>query len=588
MPARLRLMLALIYLGLGLLGVRLFQLQVLEHARYVTLSRGNYLKTETIPAPRGRILDRRGVVLADNRLAYDLVYAGGPVRFLPRILDLLNLKALPEPKDGPVVVAANLPEALVPTLAELVAGQKNLWIQERVERYYPHPIAGPVIGYVQRASKADLERGYQPDDLVGKAGLEAALEDRLRGRRGLKLVERDVRGAVLRERILVPPVPGEDVRLTLDYRLQKAAEAALSAALADVNAGREKLGLPRETVLKGAAVAVDPETGAVLAMATAPSFDPNVFVRRPVEAERIRTIIQNPAKPLLNRAVQAYTPGSTFKPISASALLESGLVPPKKVYRCTPSIVYGGQVRRNWSSRDLGPMTVEEALAWSCNTWFYQAVIDAGPLRALAAIGRRAHAFGLGEATGLLLREKTGLVPSEAWKRKVYGEPWYPGETLSVAIGQGPVLVTPAQLARAYAGLYTGRLPELHLVERRTKVQKIPGRFFTVLRRGLRKTVTEGTARSRMEGFPVPTAGKTGTAETPGKRAGYEHAWYAGFGPWPPDGKHRPLVAVAFVENGGEGGRAALPVVKRIMAAFWGITEADARPGNPKGPRRSP
>ncbi len=581
-------MLILVYLGLGLLGARLFQLQALEHDRYVTLSRGNYLKTETIPAPRGRILDRNGVVLADNRVAYDLVYTGGEVRFLERILDLLDLDALPEPEDGPVVVAANLPEALVPTLAELTAGQENLRIVERVERFYPHPIAGSVIGYVQRASKEDLARGYEPDDLVGKAGLEAALEERLRGRRGLKLVERDVRGAVLREEVLVPPQPGEDVRLTLDYRLQKATEEALEAALADVNAGRKKLGLPPEGVVRGAAVAVDPETGAVLAMASAPSFDPNVFVRRPVEAERIKAIIQNPAKPLLNRAVQAYTPGSTFKPITASALLESGLVPPGKVYRCTPAILYGGQVRRNWSPRDLGPMTVEDALAWSCNTWFYQAVIDAGPLRALSAIEKRARAFGLGQATGLEIREKTGLVPSEAWKKKTYGEPWYPGETLSVAIGQGPVLVTPTQLARAYAGLFTGRLPTLHLVARSPEASPIPGHYFGVLRRGLRKTVTEGTARFRLRDFPVPTAGKTGTAETPGKRAGFEHAWYAGFGPWPKDGRHAPLVAVAFIENGGEGSRAALPVVKRVMAAFWGITEADARPGNPQSAGASP
>ncbi len=583
MPDRLRLMLILVYLGLGLLGLRLFELQVLEHDRYVTLSQGNYLKTETIPAPRGRILDKNGVVLADNRVAYDLVYTGGEVRFLRRILDLLDLEALPEPEDGPVVVAANLPEELVPTLAELTAGQENLRIVARIERYYPHPIAGPVIGYVQRASKADVRRGYAPDDLVGKAGLEAALEDRLRGRRGLKLVERDVKGAILREEVLVPPVPGEDVRLTLDYRFQKATERALEAALEDVNAGRKKLGLPPEEVVRGAAVAVDPKTGDVLAMASAPSFDPNVFVRRPVEAEKIKKIIQNPAKPLLNRAVQAYTPGSTFKPITASALLEAGLVSPRKVYRCLPAIVYGGQVRRNWSVRDLGPMTVEEALAWSCNTWFYQAVIDAGPLRALAAIEKRAHAFGLGEPTGLLLREKTGLIPNQEWKKRVYGEPWYPGETLSVAIGQGPILITPAQLARAYAGIFLGKLPALHLVARTPEVAPVPGRYFGPLRRGLRKTVTEGTARSRFEGFPVPTAGKTGTAETPGKRAGFEHAWYAGYGPWPKDGEHPPLVAVAFIENGGEGGRAALPVVKRMMAAFWGITEADAGTGDSQG-----
>ncbi|HFB38987.1 MAG TPA: penicillin-binding protein, partial [Oceanithermus sp.] len=170
MPARLRLLLVLVYLGLGLLGARLFELQVLEHDRYVTLSRGNYLKTETIPAPRGRILDRRGVVLADNRLAYDLVYRGGSVRFLDRMLDLLGLEALPEVKE-PTVVYPNLPPDLVPTLEELTAGQENLKIRVRVERTYPNPIAGPVIGYVQGPSKADLKKGYEPGDLVGKAGL---------------------------------------------------------------------------------------------------------------------------------------------------------------------------------------------------------------------------------------------------------------------------------------------------------------------------------------------------------------------------------------------------------------------------------
>ena len=582
-------MLVVVYLGLALLFLRLFELQVLKHDRYATLSRGNYLKTETIPAPRGRILDANGLVLADNRVAYDLVYTGGEVTYKERILDLLDLDEFPEPEDGePVVVAANIPEELVPTLAELVAGEKSLEIKERIERYYPNPISGPVIGYVQRASKEDLKRGYYPDDLVGKAGLEAGLEERLRGRRGLKLVERDVRGAIIREVVLVPPVPGEDVRLTLDYELQKATEAALAAALADLNAARRRLGLPGEKVLRGAALAVDPRTGAVLAMASSPSFDPNVFVRRPVEAEKIKEIIQNPARPLLNRAVEAYIPGSTFKPISASGLLEAGLVSPRKVYRCTPAIVYGGQVRRNWSARDLGPMTVEEALAWSCNTWFYQAVIDAGPLRALSAITNRAREFGLGEKTGLELREKPGLVPSEEWKRRVYNEPWYPGETLSLAIGQGPILLTPAQIARAYAAIFTGELPRLHLAEAEAQKSPVPGRFFAPIRRGLRKTVTEGTARRGFEGFPVPTAGKTGTAETPGKRAGYEHAWYAGYGPWPEDPNYPPIVVVAFVENGGEGSRVALPVVRRVMAAFWGITKADAGEGNPPGAGDTP
>ncbi|HHO57755.1 MAG TPA: penicillin-binding protein [Oceanithermus profundus] len=590
MPERVRLLLALVYFVLLLLVGRLVQLQVFEHGKYATLAKGNHQRTETIPAPRGRIFDRNGTPIAANRIAVDLYYRGGPVRFASRILTILGLERLPEVPEGEeeVVLAANLPDAWVPTLAELTAGQPNLRLEERIERYYPNPIAGPVIGYVQGPTAADLKRGYERGDLVGRAGLEAALEETLRGRRGLKLVEVDVRGEVLREQVLAPPVPGRDVRLTLDLNLQRAAERALAEALADLNAGRKKLGLPPETVARGAIVAVDPTTGEVLAMATAPAYDPNLFTRRPTPASEIRALQNDPALPLLNRAVQAYTPGSTFKPVTASALLEAGLVSPATTFRCLPSIRFGGQTRRNWSPRDMGPMKVTDALAYSCNTWFYQAVIEAGPVETVEVIADRARALGLGAPTGLEIAEKRGLVPDKAWKRERFGEPWYPGETLSVAIGQGPVLVTPAQLARAYAALYTGRLPELHLVEREVEAQRVPGRFFGVLRRGLRKTVTEGTARSRMEGFPVPTAGKTGTAETPGKRAGYEHAWYAGFGPWPPDGEHRPLVAVAFVENGGEGSRAALPVVKRIMAAFWGITGADARPGNPQGAGRSP
>ena len=583
MPDRLRQMLVIFYLGLLVLGLRLLQLQVLEHDRYATQSRGNYLKTEYVPAPRGRILDRAGVVLAKNRVAYDLYYAGGEVRFAHRILDLLHLDELPEVRGEPVVLAANLPEELVPTLAELVAGQENLWLKERVERTYPHPITGSVIGYVQGPSKEDLKRGYLPEDLVGRAGIEAALEDRLRGTPGLKLVERDARGAVLREVLLVPPKPGEDVRLTLDYELQLAAERALAAALADLNAGRRKHHLPEEEKVRGAAVVLDPLTGGVLAMASSPGFDPNVFVRRPVDSEEIRALMRDPARPLLNRAVQAYTPGSTFKPVSASGLLESGLVSPRRVYRCVPYVIYGGQKRRNWSSRDLGPMTVEEALAWSCNTWFYQAVIDAGPLTSLDAIEKRARELGLGAGTGIELAEKTGLVPSREWKRQKLGKPWYPGETLSVAIGQGPILATPLQLARAYAAIFTGYLPRAHLVAAEPQREKVPGRFFSPIRRGLRKTVTEGTARSRLGDFPVPTAGKTGTAETPGKRAGLEHAWYAGYGPWPPNPEYRPVVVVAMVENGGEGSQVALPVVKRVMAAFWGITGGDAAGGDSRG-----
>ncbi|WP_456410988.1 penicillin-binding transpeptidase domain-containing protein [Oceanithermus sp.] len=584
MPERVRPLLFIIYFFMLLLAGRLFQLQIVQHGKYATLAQGNHQRTETIPAPRGRIFDRNGTPIAANRIAVDLYYSGGPILFESRILAILGLERLPEvPEDEEeVVLAANLPDEWVPTLAELTAGQPNLRLEERIERYYPNPIAGPVIGYVQGPTRRELEEGYERGDLVGRAGLEAALEDVLRGRRGLKLVEVNVRGEVVREQVLTPPVPGQDVYLTLDLNLQHTAERALAEGLADLNAGRDKLNEPHEKVPRGALVAVDPTSGEVLAMATAPAYDPNLFTRRPAPASEIRALQTDPALPLLNRAVQAYTPGSTFKAVTSSALLERHLVTPNTTYRCVPAITFGGQVRRNWSPRDMGPMTVEEALAYSCNTWYYQAVIEAGPTSAIDVIAERARELGLGKKTGLELAEKRGLVPDKAWKKERYGEPWYPGETLSVAIGQGAVLTTPAQIVRMLSTVATsGRQPELHLVrkvgDRLTKhpTHTVGGRYWKVLQQGLRKTVTEGTASFRMKDFPVPTAGKTGTAETPGKKAGYEHAWYMGYGPYPLEsGEAPPLAVVAFFENAGEGSRVALPAVKKVMAAYWDVPPA--------------
>ena len=573
MKSRLYALMAFFLLAFGLLGLRAWQLQVLEHEKYALRSQGNYLKTERIPAPRGRILDRKGRVIAQDRLAVDLVYEGGEVAFKERLLPLLGLKELPK---GPAVLKAGVPEHLLPTLAELVAGQKNLKLVERIERTYPNPISGPVLGYVLLANAEQVKKGYDPEEEVGQAGLEAALEPYLRGKAGVRAVEVNVRGERLRETILEEPTPGQDVVLTLDLDLQKAAEKALEEALEDINAGRRQMGLPPASRVKGAIVALDPTTGEVLAMASSPSFDPNLFAQRPVPKEA-RALLEDRDLPLLNRAVQPYTPGSTFKLATSYALLEEGYVNPATTYRCSPYIVYGGQVRRNWATRDMGPMTVKEAIAWSCNTWYYQAVAQ-DPLGFVDRLAQRARLLGLGEATGFEVAEKEGLLPTRAWKREALGEPWYPGETLSVAIGQGPVLTTPAQVARMLSTLFNeGRKPRLHLVKRLgntpvpPRLERVPGRFWGVLKEGMRKTVTQGTARHVLGDFPVPTGGKTGTAETPGKRRGLEHAWYMGYGPAEPGTPYPPLVVVAFFENGGEGSRVALPAVKKVMAAYWKV-----------------
>ncbi len=581
MTSRLYALMLFFLLAFGLLALRAWHLQVLQHEKYALRSQGNYLKTEGLPAPRGRILDRKGRVIAQDRLVVDLVYEGGEVAFAERLLPLLGLRELPK-VEGPQVLKAGVPEYLLPTLAEIAAGQKNLRLVERIERHYPNPISGPVLGYVLQANAEQVKRGYSPDEQVGQAGLEAALEPYLRGKRGLKAVEVNVRGERLRENILEEPSPGQDVVLTLDLDLQRAAEKALEEALADINAGRRAKGLPPATRPKGAIVAVNPKTGEVLAMASAPSFDPGLFARRPVPPE-VQALLTDKDLPLLNRAVQPYAPGSTFKLATSYALLEEGYVSPSTPYRCSPYIVFGGQVRRNWATWDMGPMTVKEAIAWSCNTWYYQAVAQ-DPLGVVDRLAARAKLLGLGEATGLEVAERTGLLPTRAWKREALKEPWYPGETLSLAIGQGAVLATPAQVARMLSTIAnSGLKPSLHLVKRigqvetRPKLEPVPGRFWGILQDGLRKTVEQGTARHVLGNFPVPTGGKTGTAETPGKRAGLEHAWYMGYGPTDPTSPYPPLVVVAFFENGGEGSRVALPAVRKVMAAYWRVEEAQAR-----------
>jgi penicillin-binding protein 2 len=573
MTGRLYALMAFFLLAFGLLGLRAWQLQVLEHEKYALRSQGNYLKTERIPAPRGRILDRKGRVIAQDRLVVDLVYEGGTVAFQERLLPLLGLKELPR---GPAVLKAGISEHLLPTLAELTAGQKNLKLLERIERTYPNPISGPVLGYVLLANAEQVKRGYHPEEQVGQAGLEGALEPYLRGRAGVKAVEVNVRGERLREAILEEPTPGQDVVLTLDLDLQRAAEKALEEALQDINEGRRRNGLPPASRVKGAIVALDPTTGEVLAMASAPSFDPGLFSQRPVPRE-VQNLLRDRDLPLLNRALQPYTPGSTFKLATSYALLEERYVNPSTAYRCSPYLVFGGQVRRNWAGWDMGPMTVKEAIAWSCNTWYYQAVAQ-DPLGFPDRLADRARLLGLGEATGLEVAEKTGLLPTRGWKREALKEPWYPGETLSVAIGQGPILATPAQIARMLATIANeGKKPRLHLVKRlgnfpvAPRLEPVPGQSWKVLKEGMRRTVTQGTARHLLGEFPVPTGGKTGTAETPGKRAGLEHAWYMGYGPAEPGTPYPPLVVVAFFENGGEGSRVALPAVRKVMAAHWKV-----------------
>ena len=574
-PRRVGQLLAILATVLAIFVLRLFQLQVIEYSDYATQSEGNAKKPEIVLAPRGVILDRHGEIIAENRLARDLWYEGGEVLFKDRIVALLGLDSFPERGSYADPVYANVPDELVPPLMELLAGQPNLKLVERIERYYPNPISGPVVGYVRRANADEVASGYDPRNLVGAAGLEQALEPVLRGKDGLRLLEVDAHGDRVREDLIREPVPGRTVRLTIDLEVQKATEKALVEAIEELNLGRRRLGQPEEQFTRGAIVAVEPSTGEVLAMASAPGFDPNLFARGPVSRE-VTGLMSDPALPLLNRAVEPFTPGSTYKLLTSSALLESGTVEPTTTYPCPTGIGYGGRWWRNWATRHYGTIDVRGAIALSCNTWYYQAVINADTRAMVDVIHDRAIQLGFTQPTGLEIEEKTGLLPSQKWKQETFNEPWYPGETLSVAIGQGATLATPVQLARLVATIANaGSQPELHLVAEKdgklteAKMRTIPGKYWTVIQEGMRKTVAEGTSRHRLGDFPVPTAGKTGTAQTPGKAAGYEHAWYVGYGPTEPGITDKRLVVVAFFQNGGEGSLVALPAVRKVMEAYW-------------------
>jgi len=571
-------LLGLFYLALVLFVGRLWQLQIVEYEQYATRSQGNYLRTETSPAPRGRIFDRNGRVIAANRLAVDLIYLGGEVLFKERILALAGLKELPPVGRESVELMVGIPDAVLPTLAELTAGQPSLRLLTRIERVYPAAIAGPVIGYTALPSPKLLQEGYDPEELVGASGLEAALEAHLKGIKGVVLAEVNARGHRIRVEELREPQAGTDVYLTLDLDLQKAAEQALREGVVDINRVRVKNGLSLARQAKGAIVALDPRNGEVLAMATVPAFDPNLFGRRPRDNDKIRQLFADKDRPTLNRAVNPYPPGSTYKLVTSSMALESGYATTNTAFRCSPYIVFGG-IRRNWADVDMGIMTVEEAIAQSCNTWYYQvSMLD--PIGIVDKLHKRALELGVGRPTGLEIGEQSGIVPTLQWKRQnIPRDPrWWPGETLSIAIGQGYNKATPVQIARMQATIANGgQQPELHLVRRigsqtiKRPLASVSGRYWKELQDGLRKTVTVGTARAGLRDFPVTTAGKTGTAQNETMTAGLEHAWYMGYGPVDPADQRPPLVVVAFFENGGEGSGVALPAVRKVMAAYWKV-----------------
>lgn len=546
----------------GAMLARLAVLQLVQGAHYRDLSDENRIRLMARNPIRGRLLDRHGQVLATSRLTYSLYIQPRQVNAQqwPGLRDrLAALLSIPvsdldrRRQEGAnaegfrILLASRLKPEQVLRFREQASSLKGAEVDSDVLRSYPNgSLAAHVLGYTSGITEeeyAQLEaKGYRIRDRVGRSGVEKVYESILRGEWGGQQVEVNAAGQV--QRILgdKPAKPGKDLRLTLDLELQRTAEKALNG------------------VRKGAIVAMDPQSGAILALASRPTFDPNLFSDGPTTQQW--SDLNRPDAPLLNRAFRGFPPASTFKIVTTIAALESGLYQPDSKVLTTNSFCYAGLCYGDHGAH--GMIGFPLALAVSSNTFYYRVGLRLGPEHLFAAARR----MGYGQSSGIELvdEDSPGLMGDRAWKKEVLAEPWTPVDSITSAIGQGALQVTPMQMARLYAAVANGGwLVTPHLVERPTKRTWIGLKPSTlaVLRRGLRMVVTEGTARLLNEPQLPAVAGKTGTGEDPPRP---DHAWFGGYAP---AGKPT-LVIVAFGENsGGYGGTVAAPMVKALMTTWF-------------------
>ena len=498
-------------------------------------------------------------------------------------------------------------------------------------REYPQGVtAAHIVGYLGEISEEELATeayaDYQPGDLIGWSGLERTYEETLRGKEGLRRYEVNARGDVLRELDDRPPVPGADLVTTLDLDAQKLVEQSLREGIKRARTVPDSEGRAGGyfKAPAGAAVVLDPKDGSIVAMASYPTFKPSKFVGG-VSAKYWRKL-QNPKNdfPLINRAAQSsYPPGSVFKIVSAAAALEEGYVTPSTLVPCPGEWYWGPQRFRNWNPADSGSITIDTALEDSCDTVFYELARrmwtdeqnSKGEVRELLA--EQAREWGLGEATGLdLPSERNGVIPGRAWKREYWeankdsycsqaktstnenlvalfrdlcenGDSWRGGDAVNMSIGQGDVQTTPLQVANAFAAVanrgtlwrphigkdlvYPGQNPAPIKVEK-IRDLSMSKEHLDVIHEGLVKVASQGTASATFGSFPVPVAGKTGTAEFKPKQP---FAWFAGYAP----ANNPKYVVVAMIEEGGGGSLNAAPIVRRIFEGLLDLDQTEITPG---------
>lgn len=584
----------------AVLLLRLWYLQIIRGDYYRELSEHNRVRVVDIRPPRGIFYDRNGIPLAENTPNHVVTFTPEDARDTPGVraslaailgmtageLDGRIAAEKYRPPQQPIRIKEN---ASFAELSEIEARRDELpgvMVQHELRRYYPNgEFAAHAMGYISIMSQEQKGRpenaGLPPDFLIGQYGIEKAFDEQVRGIPGSRGVEVDVRGRPIRTLYTVEPRAGRDIVLSIDYYAQKAAEEGL---------GEDA----------GAVVAIEPSTGEVLAMASRPGFDPNMFPLGISNADWA-ALAMDELHPLNNRALQGqFPPGSTFKLAMALAGLETGKVTTENSVFCNGGWRFGNRRFNCWKHEGHGRVALHRAIVESCDVYFYQL----GDKLGIDNIAKYARYLGLGTLTGIEIREKTGLIPSTEWKQKNRGAPWYPGETLSCAIGQGYVSVTPVQLARMAAALAGhGEVYQPHLVRAVQKkdgagwIPLPPVKLWTapvkqenldLVLDGMKGVVWEsgGTAQS-LKSDKVVIGGKTGTAQVVGLGKGKgkkfrDHAWFVAAAPVD-DAK---IAVCVLVEHGGHGGSVAAPIAKKVIEAYFegppeegpGTSGEDAQP----------
>lgn len=552
---------------LGGIGSRLAYLQLVEGEMNQARAEENRVRTLPRQPVRGTILDRKGKLLASSRLTHSAYVWPLAQKYenwdhivwrLSQILDLPEdeirtpVEAAQYNSPTRIRIGRNLTPAQITAIQEYSFELRGVDVDIDHVRHYPHKsLAAHILGYTGELNEDELKerrpQGYRLGDIVGQMGVEESLEELLRGEWGGQQVEVDGAGQVVRILGQKQAKAGKNVTLTLDLDLQRAAEQVLGSR-------------------KGAIVAIDPNDGSVLAMASYPTFDPNIFSSRITEAQWQE--LQGEGNPFVNRALRGFPPASTFKVVTAVAGMESGKYPPDTVLPTFAYLRVGGTAFGEWNRAGFGPMGYVRAMAWSSNTFHGQIGWGVGgPV--LIDWSRR---FGFGSKTGIeLSSEVPGLIADDAWKQENFDWEWTAGDTVNMSIGQGFTQATPLQVAVMFAVAANGgyrvkphllRDPDRDPESYRTSL-KLKATTIETIQQSLRAVVTSGTGSALNIAAIPPAAGKSGTAEAP---PGEPHAWFGAYAPF-----DKPeIVVVAFAEHsGGGGGSVAGPMVAKVMEAYF-------------------